>query len=112
MVATKTEPRSPIKEPLPRLPGQSGQEKLDETVTYVMAWVTVGLFAVIVAGLEWARWAFAFHDDFCHHGETVGAVVERSNYHGSSSKWCSHRGAGGKNDDLQAEVREVRRCLA
>ena len=58
MPAEKTEPRSPIKEPLPRLPGQSGQEKLDEIVTDLTALGVLVIFAVLVAGLEWLRWAF------------------------------------------------------
>lgn len=48
--------RSPIKTPPLRLPGQSSDERIDELRNTFYEDVTVTLFLILLAGLEWMRW--------------------------------------------------------
>lgn len=58
----KSEKRSPLKEPPPRVAGQSVDEELNRFLDEeIMPWVILGMFAVIYAAFEWVRWLADFH---------------------------------------------------
>jgi hypothetical protein len=55
--AERADKRSPLKDPPPRVAGQSVDEELNRFLDEeIMPWIVMAIFALIFAVLEWVRW--------------------------------------------------------